>query len=425
MSQTLKELMAEIPDHEQNTPILLDDVDYLMRNFVMIHGTDCVWDRSANRMMKLTNLRHSAPQAFKIWQSNPGREWIDMDKVVFDPAGTHGDDVLNMFSGFDRKPVQGNHDPLLEHLGVLCGNDPEVVQWVLHWIAYPLQNPGAKMATAIVFQGPEGTGKNIFWDAVLDIYGKYGIAIGQSQIESEFNAWISCKLFILANEVLSNRERRHIKGRIKAMITEPTIMVNQKNMPVRNESNHANIVFLSNEYQPVDTDQSDRRFMVIEATQILSAEYYAELKSEIDIDAFYHFLINLDLGDFNPHTKPITTEAKKELLRMNARSEQRFLDEWLSGETVFPVTDAPALSLYWAYRCWCEEQGEHRPATNTAFGRSAASAKLTKERPSLQGTSKKCTVYFIGDPKSTVSEFDFEDFERELNEQRSKYHFKS
>ena len=30
--------------------------------------------------------------------------------------------------------------------------------WVLRWLAYPLQHPGAKMRTAMVVHGDEGSG---------------------------------------------------------------------------------------------------------------------------------------------------------------------------------------------------------------------------------------------------------------------------
>ena len=47
-------------------------------------------------------------------------------------------------------------------------SDPEALyQWVLRWLAYPIQHPGAKMQTTIVIHGPQGTGKNMFFEAIV------------------------------------------------------------------------------------------------------------------------------------------------------------------------------------------------------------------------------------------------------------------
>lgn len=419
MGNTLKDLDNEFSGQEPQE--FLDDVDTLQKRFVMVHGTDCCWDRNTSEFIKCSHLRLSAPNSFPIWHKSPSREIIEAKKIVFDPEGKQGAGIINMFTGFETKPKAGDVEPLLEHLHLLCGTD-EVFDWVIKWTAYPLQHPGAKMATALVFHGKEGTGKNIFWDAVKAVYGRYGVMITQSQIESEFNAWMSAKLFILANEVLSRRERRHIKGRLKALVTESTVMINQKNMPIRDEENHANFVFLSNEADPIDTDRFDRRYQIINCEHVLSKEYYRDLKASIDIGALYHYLISVNLGDFNPHTAPILNDAKEALLRLNMRSEQLFLEEWMDGEsTAFPFQDVPSLSLYWAYRCWCEERGEKYPATETRFGRALKDAGLNKSRAHIVSSTKLVMMIWIGASRNTVSPMEFDHFNTILSDERGKY----
>ena len=381
MTASKEELESEFGKVPVGYDGFTDDQGYLLDNFVLLHGTDCVWDIAYGRVMKISHLKISAPISFKKWQESPGRKWINSDDLVFDPEGKHVGDHINMFSGIKMVPVSGDAMPIINHLYKLCGGDDAVVDWIIKWIAYPLQNVGAKMATAVVFHGAEGTGKNIFWDLVCEIYGRWSVQISQSQIETEFNAWILQKLFVLANEVLSNRERKHIKGRLKALITEKSVLINQKNMPIREESNHANFVFLSNESQPIDTDTSDRRLMVVECSEVSTGEYYKELKSKIDVEAFYQFLLNYDLEGFNVHTKPIVTDAKLELIKQNMRSEQLFIQQWIDGDIDgVPYETIMGSILYDAYRCWCYEQGERFPCTNTKFGRAINDARIDKQR---------------------------------------------
>ena len=57
------------------------------------------------------------------------------------------------------------------------------------------------------------------------------------------------------------------KNWLKALITSTTVQINPKNLPRREERNHINIVFLSNEPQPLALDNSDRRYLVIYTPQ--------------------------------------------------------------------------------------------------------------------------------------------------------------
>jgi putative DNA primase/helicase len=159
----------------------------------------------------------------------------------------------------------------------------EVYEWVLNWLALPIQRPGAKMSTALVFHGEEeGTGKNLFFSALAEIYGKHGGFITQRQLESSFNTWQSAKLFMVANEVVTRAEMRHQSGYVRHLITEPHIWINPKMVNERLEDNHMNLVFLSNENQALLVPRKDRRFVVIKTPGPLEKKLYAEIVEEID-----------------------------------------------------------------------------------------------------------------------------------------------
>jgi hypothetical protein len=406
---------------------LSDDPSYLQEHFVMIHGTNCAWDKSTNTMIKCGNMELSFPVSYKIWKSNPGREIVPMDDLVFAPQGCKKGQI-NMFKGLPMRATNGSGWKAWHlHLLKLCGNDNAAAKWITCWFAYQLQNLGSKMRSSVVIHGDEGTGKNILVDAIQHIFGIYGIQIGQSQIESQFNGWASCKLFIVANEVISRRERRHIKGKLQQLITEPFVSINQKSMPERIEANFANFVFLSNEDVPIDTNKDDRRFMVIKTqkTDDMDVDYFTELKSSIVESDLLGYLLNYDCGDFNEHTKPLLTDAKKDIIDANLTTEQNFIKQWLAGEAGFPVQAVGASSLYWAYQCWCAENGERFPSSSTTFGRAIASEKkIIKSYCSIKFTTKKVTAYFVGaDTVSTTLEQEFlNQFDILVDDKKRKYH---
>jgi putative DNA primase/helicase len=408
---------------------LTDDPSYLQENYVMLHGTDCVWEKQTGKMISCKNMALSFPEGFKIWKSNAAREIIPIEDLVFSPEGCKKGQI-NMFTGLKNKPKKGNVDEWLFHIkNVICGGDIEGFEWLMKWLAYPLQNIGSKMATSIVVHGDEGAGKNLVFEPLLEIYDGWSKMVNQSNVESEFNDWISCKLFIIANEVLSRREKKHIKGKIKSWITENTIQIRRMFLGFRTERNCANLMFFSNEDSPVDTDESDRRYMVFKTDNAFISEpasWYKELAESIDASAIHYYLLHeVDCSDFSPHTKPLMTKAKKDLLHSNMPSHTIFINDWINGETIFPASNiVGATQLYWAYQCWCAENGERFPCTATTFGRALASKKtLAKGYPSIRFSSKKITAYFVDTPViSTIEQETITNFDNLVDEQKRKYH---
>jgi putative DNA primase/helicase len=297
-----------------------------------------------------------------------------LDQVGFDPSGNDKNVLLNTWRGWPMEPQQGSCDKLLSTLQYLCSgeqNHRELFRWVLCWMAYPLQNPGAKMASAIILHGPQGTGKSAVFQALAKIYGDYSTILNQRGLEDKFNSdWADSKLFILAEEVVTRAEMWHIKNELKELVTGEWIRVNPKNIAAYRQRNQVNIAYLSNENQPLPIENDDRRHCVIWTPPQLDEEFYDALWREIDnggIPAFYHYLLNLDLGDFHPKKRPPMTQAKQNLINLSLPSESRFIAEWIGGDTPWPVVPCASMDLYKAYLKWCKDNGETRPRPSHQF----------------------------------------------------------
>jgi putative DNA primase/helicase len=258
----------------------------------------------------------------------------------------------------------------LELLEYLCNNDAgetrALYEFVLNWTAYPIQHPGAKMATAILMHGSEGTGKNTFFGAVRRIYGRYAAQFSQTELESQFNGWASGLLFAIGNEVVSRAELYHVQGRLKSMITEPEWIINEKNLPARLEDNHCNLALFSNRIDIAKIDPGDRRFAVVWTPPALPESFYAEITRELadgGTEALHDYLLHLPLGDFGPHSKPPMTTAKAELIDLGMDSTERFLRDLMAGDIPYlPKTICRSDDLYAAYRLWCMREGIGKPA---------------------------------------------------------------
>lgn len=334
------------------------------------------WERSVCKYSKITRLlpagvRNDEVKRHPLWQ---GRA-VYIDQIGFDPGGEDKNIVCNRWNGWPMSPKPGKCTVLLSLLEYLCtgeNNHRELYHWILKWLAYPIQHPGAKMHSALVVHGPQGTGKSRFFEAVSKIYGDYSIILNQGAIEDKFNAdWAERKLYVVADEIVANTEKYHLKNQLKNFITGEWVRVNPKNVAAHRERNHMNIVFLSNEKQPVILENDDRRHCVIYTPEKLEEDFYSSVTEEIadgGIEALHQYLVDLDLGDFKPWTKPPMTEAKRELIAISMGSDETFVREWISGDhEALPFCPASKQQIYSEYQRWCRREGEPRPRRSKDF----------------------------------------------------------
>lgn len=337
-------------------------------------GGKVLFDEKDRRLVHKDDVMNLLPpRSWDMLKTDPRWRVARDTEVGFDPTEQDLSIRCNLFGGWPSVPIEGKCEALLDLLYYLCSNEAnsdEVYGWILKWLAYPIQHRGAKMHTALVIHGPQGTGKSRFFEAYGKIFGPYFRVLGQEALEDKFNAdWAEKKLFILADEVLARQDMYHIKNRLKGFVTGDTIRVNPKNVAAHTERNHMNIVFLSNERMPLVMEKDDRRHVVIWVPPKLSDSFFEDVNSEIEsggIEALHYFLLNLDLGDFKPWTKPPMTRSKSDLQELGKSSEERFLDEWVrlelegpDGNTI-PLCPCLGSHLYQLYERWCERHGERK-----------------------------------------------------------------
>jgi hypothetical protein len=398
------------PRKRKPPPGFFERVEAIRKRFTLIYGTETVYDHDEHDIIRVAHLRLAlGKDPVNAWLYSDGRRMVSRDHVVFDPSGRAKlPDYVNLFYGMPAKPDASKPcDKLMDLLCHLCGEDPAVFDWVLKWIAYPLQHPGAKMETAIVMHGEEGAGKNLFWAAVRDLYGAYASVITQNELESQFNTWASRKLFMIANEVVSRSELREHKGRLKNYITERELQINEKLLPLRTEENHMNFVFLSNETQPLALDRTDRRYLVLWTPPARGPEFYAAAHDELlngGAAGLYARLLELPLGEFNEHTKPLLTDAKRNLIEISKTPPELFFDQWSTGLLPVPYHSAAARDLYRSFVKWCAMAGEKHAPSQTKFGGAMRRLGVRGAIKWLQPPGKEkhqATVYEVSVPEDS------------------------
>lgn len=355
--------------------------NFLTENFWLIYGTDTVWDASTRTIMKIAAMAHAHGSDYvKMWKGSEGRRTVLQQNVVFDPTNTADPDTcVNLFGGIELEPVEGDVEPMLKlvryltsRAGDTADESDEIMHWLLCWLALPLQQPGTKLRTAVVMHGDEGAGKNFLFELMLEIYGEYGALVGQDELEDKFNDWRSRKMFVVGDEVSSRQELVHNKNRLKALITSPKVQINPKNLPRREEANHINVSFLSNELQPLVLDNTDRRYLVIYTPPPLPIDEYKALgawRAAGGAAAWYQYLLEYPIADFNPYAPAPITKAKEQLIDLARTTAERFWMDW-SGESLdLPYWSCTVQQAYGAYLAYCRRVGDRFPDKQGLFTR--------------------------------------------------------
>lgn len=379
--------------------------------YVYIDGTKDVWDREKKRRIAEGALKMALGEFYPMWLNSPERRVVDVDHIVFDPTMTKDPTVyINTFDGLPLEPVD---DPaacknLRWLISFLCNGDEAATQWLARWLAYPLQHLGAKMDTAVLMHSTmEGSGKSLlFADTFGQLYGQYAATVGQTQLESNFNAWQSRKMWAVFEEVVSRDQRYNQVGKIKHLVTGKTVRMESKFINGWEEANHMNAVFLSNEILPWPISESDRRMLVMWPMETLPVERQKAIGHELEnggVAALYGWLLTVDLGDFNQRTRPPSTDARERLVALSRAGWQTFLALWRTNELGSGMW-GPCLSsdIYALFLEWCQRNKEHS-MSQTKFSLFVGSeVDKTRSIPWTDGNNRKFGAFFVpGDAQAS------------------------
>lgn len=361
------------------------DLEYMLNNYVFIQGTQDVFNKETMARQPIKTLMLEFPNTYKDWSYSRKRKKVKVQNVVFDPTETFvpedkSDFFINTYkSDFPVIPTDEEYsseavETIIALVRHLCGKDnsDEVLDWVLNWLAIPLQNVGTKMDTALVVHGHvHGAGKSMLFSNIMrNIYGRFGAVLGQGELSGTYNDWADNKLFLSFEEVTQGREKYTLAGKIKHLITGMEIQIHKKYLSVYSQKNHFNVVFLSNDQKPISLELNDRRYVVLHPEEILpeelrqKLEYYLDKdESQIAIRSFYKYLLHKDVGSQNHRAKPIETKARNKLMDVSTPSWDSFILDWQNSKLQINNIDVPYIvclstDLYKAYTIWCREGGE-------------------------------------------------------------------
>ena len=340
----------------------------------------CFVKQEDNKNKSKTNIKYVKKHFIDLWLKDVNIRTYN--KLLFTPQILNENDnkiYYNTFNGFKASKLDVYKDyesikPILHHIEkVICNDNKDYNNWFLQYFAQIIQNPIKKTDTIIVLKGKQGCGKSILFDNFANkIIGiDYSISTGNAErhLLGGFNSCIFNKLFAVCNEI--GNDMRGLMDKLKDLATTPNIVIEKKNKdPIRNP-NYINIVMTTNNNNPLDIAEDDRRICWLNCNScyIGNVEYFKILGDCLNddkvISSFYHYLleeVKITIVDFQV-SRPITKEYKA-IQRINTPNYIKFLidytfnkdfeDKYINYKNVISVI-IKTTELYRDYKEWCDK----------------------------------------------------------------------
>lgn len=286
---------------------------------------------------------------------NVAAEWLKwpqrrvVSRLTYAPGEPQDlpDGAYNLWKGWGCQSKQGPVKPFLELVDYLtAGLTAQEKKWFWQWMAYPLQHPGAKMASAVlVYSQHQGTGKTVLGYTLREIYGDNAIEVSQEQLHSGFNEWARCRQFVIGDEITGS-DRRQDADRLKHMVTRERLIINQKYQPTYELPDCVNYYLTTNQPDAVHVEAHDRRYLVIEVRGTpLPLDFYRGydkwFRSPQGRAAAFHHLLNIDLAGFSPTHPAPETDAKRAMHRVSGTEADGIVRELLRDPTMLQLAGQP------------------------------------------------------------------------------------
>lgn len=327
------------------------------RSFTLFHENDF-----------FTNSNGETKGKAAFWLKHPKRRTFE--NIVFDPTrpGNY-DKKFNIFKGFSIKPEKGECGLYWKHVKeVICSNNTEHYQYVRKWMASVIQKPHL-LATALVLRGLQGTGKNKFVEHFGSIFDPYFLSLTNLEhLTGKFNNHLKYAYLIHANEAIWGGTKKEV-GALKALITDPTIIIEGKGKDAIPVDNCRHLIVSSNEDWAVPMDLDDRRFFVLDISSHRKEDisYFCEIDHQMKEGgdkALLYDLLDEDLSGFDPRKMP-SNDFGFDMKMKAASSVEKYVFESLKEGRFNLVIGSQngtwgplrAQVMHQYYREWCKEEG--------------------------------------------------------------------
>lgn len=191
------------------------------------------------------------------------------------------DGYYNLYEPLNYKPEKGDLTHTTNFLKHIFGEYfPIGIDYLKVLYQFPTQN----LPTICLVSKENETGKSTFLKLLREIFGDNAVILGNEDFSSNFNSHWATKLIVGIDEGFI--EKRIIKEKIKRLVTDDSILIENKGVDKARVDFFGKFILLSNnEENFIQMDKEDTRFFVLKVPSIPAEkkdpELMEKLKSEV------------------------------------------------------------------------------------------------------------------------------------------------
>ena len=170
--------------------------------------------------------------------------------------------AINLHTPSHIKSRPGDPTPFLDFMRYLVPNVEEC-EIVMDWCTTLIAHPDIKMDFGLLMVSEsQGVGKTTLGSNILaPLVGLQNVSHPSEQMitNSDFNEWLAHKRLIVVNEIYSGHSWKAY-NKLKSIITDKTVDVNRKFMPMYTIDNWSHMYACSNSMRALKMEADDRRW---------------------------------------------------------------------------------------------------------------------------------------------------------------------
>lgn len=234
-----------------------------------------------------------------------------------------------------------------KHILILCDNDPVVADYFEKWLAQMIQFPAVKSICPVLIS-KEGAGKGSLIQLIEKMIGSskmFETSTPARDVWGDFNGTMATSFFVVLNE-LSKKDTIESEGKIKALVTDPTMTINNKGISQYKINSFHRFLITTNNLDPVKSTTDDRRKMIVRSSDELIGNKayfnkFYELVGDINaVKSFYEYLKGIEgMGDFGKIPMPVT-EFQENVKESYVTCEEQWIKYFVS------VSDDDEISIF-------------------------------------------------------------------------------
>jgi hypothetical protein len=275
------------------------------------------------------------------------------------------------------------------HVSILCNHQENVTDWFMKWMAHAVQHPETKNGMMPTFVSNQGAGKNTLLEVLQGILGRakvFDSSDPSRDVYGSFNGLMK-DAFLVSLSELSPKDLKDACGKLKALITDGSISINQKGIDSYQIASYHRFVVFTNNEETIKPTKDDRRNCVIRCSdELCKKDSFGNTKSEEELEhinqhikkiravlddqnalkSIYEALKKIDVSAFIDEPPP-QTEFHKNQSQLTMNPIDSFLKDFALQNQHSIDVEVSSGSLFQMFKTWASENNKGYDCTSTQF----------------------------------------------------------